>query len=198
MTIHQVCFDSTVPQPWRNGGGRTRELLAWPGRDDWQLRISVADIDRDGPFSPFPGVERWFAVLEGEGVRLQLPGGAVSVTTDRPPLHFHGEDAPGCELIAGPTRDLNLMVRRGHGAATMQRAEPGVDFQPHGLLCALFSADPVTLQVDDVDAHVLAPLTLLWSTVEAHARWPRWRLLSAPHLNRPRAWWICMQPMENR
>ena len=33
--------------------------------DDWTLRISVADIDADGPFSPFPGITRWFAVLDG-------------------------------------------------------------------------------------------------------------------------------------
>jgi environmental stress-induced protein Ves len=67
--------------PWRNGGGRTRELLAWPSAEDWQLRVSVAEIEADGPFSAFPG-----------------------------------EAAPGCRLIDGPTRDLNLMLRRGaHG-----------------------------------------------------------------------------------
>jgi uncharacterized protein len=41
------------PRPWRNGGGVTRELLAWPGGDDWALRLSVAEIERDGPFSAF-------------------------------------------------------------------------------------------------------------------------------------------------
>lgn len=55
--------------PWRNGGGQTRELLTWPAGsapDQWQLRISRADIDYDGPFSAFPGVQRWFAVLKGQ------------------------------------------------------------------------------------------------------------------------------------
>ena len=43
-----------LPQPWRNGGGRTRELLVWPAGDglggttDWQLRVSVADITKNG------------------------------------------------------------------------------------------------------------------------------------------------------
>jgi environmental stress-induced protein Ves len=41
--------------PWKNGGGVTRELLAWPGGGDWQVRISVAEIEADGPFSSFPG-----------------------------------------------------------------------------------------------------------------------------------------------
>jgi uncharacterized protein len=192
MSLHTVACDGVEPQPWRNGGGRTRELLAWPGFDDWQLRISVADIDRDGPFSPYPGIERWFAVVEGRGVRLQLPGGAASVTTDSAPLHFRGEDAPGCELLAGPTRDLNLMLRRGCGSATLQRAEPGVDFHPRGRLRALFTADPVTLQPGDGHTHGLAAFTLVWSFGDAGAPW---RLHSA--LERPRAWWISLQPMEH-
>ena len=189
MTLHTLRCDQVEPQPWRNGGGRTRELLAWPGRDGWQLRISVADIERDGPFSPYPGIERWFAVLEGAGVRLQLPGGARSIDTDSAPLHFRGEDAPGCDLLDGPTRDLNLMVQRGHGRATMQRAEPGVDFHPRATLRALFCADAVTLQIDGADARELAPFTLLWSSGGAHGLW---RLHS--QLERPRAWWMSFEP----
>ena len=77
MTVLQhIAIDRVPPQPWRNGGGSTRELFTWPGgAAPWQLRISVADIERDAPFSAYPGVERWFAVVEGAGVRLQLPGG---------------------------------------------------------------------------------------------------------------------------
>ena len=58
--------------PWKNGGGVTRELLTWPVADDWRVRVSIADVERDGRFSSFPGVRRWFAVLEGEGVRLRI------------------------------------------------------------------------------------------------------------------------------
>ncbi|MFG5407966.1 HutD family protein [Piscinibacter sakaiensis] len=38
-------------QPWRNGGGHTRELWTWPADGPWQARLSVADIAADGPFS---------------------------------------------------------------------------------------------------------------------------------------------------
>ena len=72
MTVHLVHVDDVSPQPWKNGSGHTRELLAWPGSEGWQLRISVADIDADGPFSAWPGVERWLAVIEGTGVDLQF------------------------------------------------------------------------------------------------------------------------------
>jgi environmental stress-induced protein Ves len=108
--------------PWRNGGGRTRELLAWPAGAHWQLRVSVAEIEADGPFSVFAGIERCFAVLDGAGVVLTLPQGDVQLRAGDGAVCFAGEAAPACRLIAGPTRDLNLMVRRGAGVASMQRA----------------------------------------------------------------------------
>ena len=110
--------------PWRNGGGRTRELLAWPSADDWLVRVSVADIEADGPFSPFHGVDRCFAVLEGAGVELALPDGPVRLQRGHAGVAFAGEAAPGCTLLGGPTRDLNLMVRRDAGRPSMQRAGP--------------------------------------------------------------------------
>ena len=99
--------------PWRNGGGRTRELLMWPGANGWLLRVSVAEIEADGPFSRFPGIDRWFAVLGGAGVVLTLPQGEVTLRPGSAAVAFAGETAPACRLIDGPTRDLNLMWRRG-------------------------------------------------------------------------------------
>jgi hypothetical protein len=124
---------SAAPVPWKNGGGVTRELLRLPadGGDDWTLRISVADISADGPFSPFPGVTRWFAVLEGDGVRLSFPERTLDVRHGDSPLRFDGADAPGCALLGGPTRDLNVMVRHARAqslvtaASFLDEAEPG-------------------------------------------------------------------------
>ena len=45
----------------------TRELLAEPA-PNWRWRISVADIQGSGAFSAYPGVSRWFAVVQGAGV----------------------------------------------------------------------------------------------------------------------------------
>ncbi|OYU94699.1 MAG: histidine utilization protein HutD, partial [Burkholderiales bacterium PBB5] len=45
MTLHRVELETTSPQPWRNGGGTTHELLAWPpGAPAWLVRVSVARI----------------------------------------------------------------------------------------------------------------------------------------------------------
>ena len=114
--------DRIPPQPWRNGGGATRELFVWPPQGDWRLRISLADIERDGPFSAFPGVQRHFAVVEGAGVVLTLAGRTHTVTAGGDPIAFDGALAPGCRLVDGPTRDLNLMLQGGASGEASQAA----------------------------------------------------------------------------
>ena len=142
-TLHTVRLQDARPQPWRNGGGVTHELLAWaPERaacahpasntqqTDWAVRVSVADITQDGPFSAFPGIDRCFTVLQGAGVVLTLRGADLHLTPDSEPLAFDGVEAPGCRLTSGATRDLNLMVRQSTGRAWMQRAVPGRAWGP--------------------------------------------------------------------
>jgi uncharacterized protein len=152
--------DHVAARPWRNGGGRTRELLAWPSAADWHLRISLADIERDGPFSAFPGVQRWFAVLEGAGVLLRFGDAEERVTRDSGPVCFDGAAAPGCSLVDGPTLDLNLMLRHG-SAGAMHAAEHGREWTPATARCGLFAAVPGMLRCG-TQAWMLPARTLLW------------------------------------
>ncbi len=76
----------------------------------------MADIGADGPFSAYPGVERWFAVVTGNGVTLDFDGIRRRQVAGDAPLNFAGVEAPGCRLIDGLTRDLNLMFKDGRGA----------------------------------------------------------------------------------
>ena len=141
--LHIARLQDALPQPWRNGGGVTHELLAWAPEHaagahqagntqqaNWAVRVSVADITQDGPFSAFPGIDRCFTVLQGAGVVLTLRGADLHLTPDSAPLAFDGADAPGCRLISGATRDLNLMVRQSTGRAWMQGAVPGQPWGP--------------------------------------------------------------------
>jgi environmental stress-induced protein Ves len=190
--MNLVRCDAVEPQPWRNGGGLTRELLAWPHRShqgkDWALRISVADIHADGPFSAFPGVDRWFAVLQGNGVLLGLPEGRRSVAIADAPLAFRGEAAPRCELLDGPTRDLNLMLRRDAGRGGMQRAQVGDDFAPRARFRALFTADALMLQIDGSDALHVPAFALAWDAGTAQGIW---RIAADAPV---RAWWMRFEP----
>jgi environmental stress-induced protein Ves len=73
--------------------------------------MSVARIDSDGPFSEFKGVDRWFAVLSGEGVVLQFPERRVEVGALDAAVQFSGDLPCQCSLTNGPTVDFNLMVQ---------------------------------------------------------------------------------------
>ncbi len=83
--------------------------------------MSVAEVDKSGPFSRFDGVERWFAVLEGAGVQLDVGGERHRLTAGDVPFFFDGAAATGCELIDGKTQDFNLMVRKGRAPSRMVR-----------------------------------------------------------------------------
>ena len=165
MTQHRINALDIVPQAWRNGGGQTRELWVWPpagskGHDDWRLRISLADITQDGPFSAFEGVARWFTVVSGAGVVLTLPGGPLSLRPGDAPLAFEGAIAPACSLLAGPTQDLNLMTRHGQGfmktiASTARQTCAGGQF---GLYCRLAGH----VQDGSGQRHALPAHSLFW------------------------------------
>jgi uncharacterized protein len=115
--------ESYAAMPWKNGGGITREIARSEG-DTPAWRISLATIDRDGPFSAFPGYGRTIVPLEGAGFTLVFGDAPVSeVTLDRryEPYVFDGERRVDCRLIAGPSRDLNVMTRRETWSHTVTR-----------------------------------------------------------------------------
>ena len=99
---------------WRNGLGWTREIHAATGDDDaWSWRLSIAEIERDAPFSEFPGVDRELVLLSGNGLRLRFEDGEeVLLEPPHGRLRFAGERAVTGELVDGPTQDFNLMWRR--------------------------------------------------------------------------------------
>lgn len=152
-----------APVRWRNGGGLTRELLAWPRADDWILRVSVADIVADGPFSSYPGVDRWFAVLEGEGVELSGTDGSVRLRPGDAIHRFRGEAAPACRLLGGATRDVNVMVRRD--AATAKVAALPSAGEPASDWSGCFAASPMRVRHAGESAwRGLPALALAWVT----------------------------------
>lgn len=164
MTWNLAALKDMPATPWRNGGGSTRELLAWPSPQDWQVRISVADVEQPGPFSAFAGVERWFAVLDGPGVELRFAGQARLLRAGVP-LRFDGGAPPHCALPAGPTRDLNLMAPPGRGQ--MRRVVPGDRVRGTGRrLVALFAYESRATLLWDASEVELPVGTLAWRVHE--------------------------------
>lgn len=105
--------------PWKNGGGLTREILKVPAdaaEFDW--RLSLATIERPGPFSSFEGYDRTLVLVRGAGVELDF--GAHGRAVLRAPgqlAAFDGAWATGCTLIDGPSSDLNLIISKTRAEA---------------------------------------------------------------------------------
>jgi uncharacterized protein len=114
-----------IVQPWKNGGGVTREIAAFPPADgveafDW--RISTAVVSMPGRFSHFGGVDRTLAVISGR-LELELDGRdePVALSAASEPYAFPGDVGCFGTPIGGEVIDLNLMVRRGRGTGSIKR-----------------------------------------------------------------------------
>jgi len=97
-------------EPWTNGLGQTAVVLREPDNDAWCLRISIAKVERDGPFSELPETQRLLVPLDA-AMELRFPDGRTRHCNRFGVLRFAGTPAPFGALPEGPTRDFNLMLR---------------------------------------------------------------------------------------
>ncbi len=114
--------------PWKNGGGVTREIAAFPrgaGFSDFDWRVSTAEVRSSGPFSVFPNIERILSVLEGELTLSVQDHPAVRLSPDSLPFAFAGDVPVQAEPHGERVVDLNVMARRGRYVAAVKRVSAG-------------------------------------------------------------------------
>lgn len=97
-------------EPWANGLGQTAVILREADDGSWRLRISIAQVESDGPFSELPDTQRLLVPLEAP-MELRFPDGRTQRANRFGVLRFAGAPAPHGVLPEGPTRDFNLMLR---------------------------------------------------------------------------------------
>ncbi|ESY65520.1 HutD family protein [Mesorhizobium sp. M0051] len=111
--------------PWKNGGGVTTEIAVSPtgaGLDDFDWRVSMARVESSGPFSQFAGIDRTLAVLEGEGIILEIAGyPPTSINRATALFSFPADVQSSATLIGGPITDLNVMTRRSRMRHSVER-----------------------------------------------------------------------------
>jgi environmental stress-induced protein Ves len=178
-------FASLKVQPWRNGGGVTREIALGGTASETAWRLSIADVTAAGAFSEFPGMERTFTVIEGDIVELTVDGVARRLERFRP-FRFDGGSTTSCALPTGACRALNVMTRKnsfGAGVliAELSKKQP-LPLQPDQFLVLLQGQAQV---LDGTATRTLAPFdTVAGSSPrdEAATGVPGERQDDVPHL----------------
>jgi uncharacterized protein len=153
MAARIVLPEAFQAMPWRNGGGTTWEIARGcldtegSAESEWDWRLSLAEIAVDGPFSAFPNIDRLLTVLTGEGLALSLGAAPARILRPLDAIAFPGEVNASCRLLAGPTRDLNLMVdrRRARYAAGLTRPGEVARLAPAVVLLVLALDGPAEL-----------------------------------------------------
>lgn len=110
-----VRYKAYRAMPWRNGRGSTLEIARDPAvGEGFAWRLSLADIDRDGDFSAYPGYRRALVLVAGPRLHLRFRGhGQCSLDPERRCSRFEGDWQTHCAIPKGRCTDLSLIVRAG-------------------------------------------------------------------------------------
>lgn len=112
MSLSALPAASRRTEPWANGAGSTAVILREPDDNSWSARISIAQVEQNGPFSELPNTQRLLVPLDAP-MELRFVDGRVQRADRFGMLRFDGAPAPFGILPEGPTRDFNLMLRDG-------------------------------------------------------------------------------------
>lgn len=108
--------------PWKNGQGVTLEVARSHGEglDDFDWRVSIADVKAAGPFSHFLNRQRIIGVLEGNGMTLLVDDQSPVTLQQKEFFAFKGESNVRAQLVKGAIRDFNLIYNPAKYSARLQ------------------------------------------------------------------------------
>jgi environmental stress-induced protein Ves len=171
--------DEFTRTAWKNGGGVTYEAVRVPpGGEPFSWRVSVAHIEKSGPFSDFAGYERRMMLLQGRGLDLTFGDGRrIELRKMGDWVAFDGAGSPHCDLLDGTCIDLNLMTSKSLTAAarleqlqgsSTAMAAPGQTILIFSLSAALVLRDEAGLgtRLNPWDLAVVSQETVRLETVE--------------------------------
>jgi environmental stress-induced protein Ves len=166
-----------IPMRWKNGGGETTEIAISPegaDLDNFDWRVSMARIERNGPFSTFPGIDRTLAILTGAGLCLTIADRQpLTLTRATEPVSFSGDLPTFADLLGGPVSDLNVMVRRSRFShrVTRMALETPISLAERGTDTFLLCADGNAQLDGPLGSAVLGPGDVWHGRVPEVVRW---------------------------
>ncbi len=153
MIRHLTPADYTA-MPWANGRGTTIEMLRETDPDrGLLLRLSMASVVEDGPFSIFPGVERNLTVISGPG--FDLVGNTRITASPLVPVAFPGDVPLAASGVTAPCDDFNVMTARALPLPVVQVKRDIEVFPPTGGRLAIFVLDGAYVSGRAVGKHDL-------------------------------------------
>jgi environmental stress-induced protein Ves len=135
--------------PWKNGGGVTREIARRPASSPFEWRLSMADMPTEAPFSPFAGVTRHLALVEGNGLVLTIDGEATTLAFGEVATFDGAAEVIGAP-VGGPAVDLNLMEIAGR-TGSLAAVSAGETPLPVGWSALVALVDGVTAGAHRLD-----------------------------------------------
>jgi environmental stress-induced protein Ves len=132
-------------QPWKNQRGITHEIWRYQRdnveqSDDYDLRLSIAEIDGAQPFSAFAGYHRVLFPLQDSTLLIDVAGKHGQLLQHMA-VEFSGDDVVATTGV-GHAIDLNI-IQRGAAVNYHVGLEPPAQ-QPHSVV-AVFALQPCTL-----------------------------------------------------
>ena len=164
-----------VARPWKNGGGTTRDIAVSPSGaslDTFDWRLSLAQVDRDGPFSRFDNVDRTLVLLSG-AMTLHERDRRIDLVRNEP-FAFEGERVIEA-TVAGSTLDFNVMTRRGRASHTARcesfSKQADVEMRTRSTVVLFALERGLIVDGDQLDVHDTAIITAqrVSVTTVAHA-----------------------------
>lgn len=134
-------IDVLAQQVTEWAGGSSRQLCISPAESslaarNFRWRFSTADVNASGAFSDFSGYQRYLAIRSGRGLRLTVDAHQMQLETPNYVAIFGGHAATSGELLDGPVRDINLIVRLDEAGKALADIE---------LLPVTLCAEPLTV-----------------------------------------------------
>lgn len=122
MAQSVINIDDVPSVPWKNGGGSTKEIAAFPpnaGFDHFIWRVSVAEIKQPSAYSLFPETDRTQVLIAGAGLSLRSQLGLHKQLLAFQPFSFVGEQDWFAEPD-GVCQMLNVMTSRADAISELE------------------------------------------------------------------------------
>ena len=113
MKVNSFKSSDYLSMPWKNGQGSTLQLAcSHTDLNDFDWRISVADVKHDGLFSFFENKLRMISILHGNGLQLKnLDSQQETFLSKNIIYKFSGNEPIQSTLLNGAIRDFNLIYK---------------------------------------------------------------------------------------